>query len=58
MVRRLSLAFVFFGTVSAVAHAATAEQVQCMFRCGSISSTTLQECNYICGISETTKVIR
>lgn len=50
MVRRLSLAFAFFGVLSAVAAPAFADAGQCMFRCGATTDLTLSQCSYICGV--------
>lgn len=51
MVRRLSLAFVFFSVLSAVAVPAFANAHQCMFKCGANTNGTLAQCADMCGVT-------
>lgn len=50
MGRRLTLTFAFFAVLSATAAPAFAiNQLQCMYRCGQISGSTLSQCMDVCG---------
>ena len=51
MVRRLSVAFVFFGVLSAsfAAHAVQMNIAKCMFNCGALTTADLETCKAICG---------